>query len=73
MWGLIAALVVYHEFACAEGELLSEGVDRALEKHPALVYGFTAITVAHLLNWLPRKVDPYAGFGRIILKPKGNA
>jgi len=47
MWAAIAAAVIYHEFSCEEGELLSEEVDRALVKHPIATYAFTAITVAH--------------------------
>lgn len=58
-WAILFAIVVHHELACPEGQLLSEAVDRALAKRPGLVYGFTAITVAHLLNKLPRKADPY--------------
>lgn len=72
MWLLIAASVVYHELVCPERELLSQAVDRGLEKHPVLIYGFTAVTVAHLLNWLPTKYDPYVGFGyRLMTKLKG--
>ena len=59
MWQLIFAAVVYHEATCDKRQLLSEEADRQVEKHPVLVYGFTAITVAHLLNWLPPKYDPY--------------
>ncbi|MGW6624258.1 DUF7427 family protein [Nocardia sp. NPDC055002] len=65
MWAVLFGLVVYHEVACDDGELLSEGVDRALEKHPLLVYGFVAVTVAHLLNWLPNKADPYHAVGTL--------
>lgn len=61
MWLVILGLATYHELTCKEGQLLSEAVDRGLEKHPALVYGFIAITVAHLLNWLPPHIDPYRG------------
>lgn len=66
-WLFMTALVLTHEFVCPPGELLSDGVDRGLQKHPVLVYGFTAVTVAHLLNWLPPKLDPYAGFGHAVL------
>ena len=59
MWVLIWGLVVYHELFCPPGQLLSEGVDRAIEKHPKLVYSFTEVKVAHVLNRLPTKADPY--------------
>jgi hypothetical protein len=76
MWMLIASTVVWHEFACPDEELLSKAVDRGLERGPVsrvLIYGFTAVTVGHLLNWLPTKYDPYAGFGfRLMTKLKGN-
>lgn len=72
MWLVIAGLVVWHEFTCPDRELLSAVVDRELDKHPVLIYGFTAVTVAHLLNWLPAKYDPYVGFGyRLMTKLKG--
>ncbi|WP_444860488.1 DUF7427 family protein [Nocardia farcinica] len=39
---------------------------RALSgKHPWLIRGFTMVTVAHLLNWLPPVIDPYAWVGRL--------
>lgn len=71
MWVLLFGLVVYHEAVCKDGELLSEEVDRALEKHPALVYLFTLVTVAHLLNWLHPRVDPYVSLGALFSKMKG--
>jgi hypothetical protein len=69
MWTAIAALVVWHEAACEPDELLSAEVDRMLVKHPLAVYGFTAVTVSHLLNWLPKSVDPYRAIGKY---KKGN-
>lgn len=59
VWMILLGSAAVHEFLCAEGELLSEGCDRGLERHPVLLYGFTAITVAHILNRLPVKADPY--------------
>lgn len=57
-WAAIIAFVFYHDFCCAEGELLSQGVDRGLEKHPILVTAAVGVTAAHLLNRLPNKLDP---------------
>jgi len=59
MWLLLAVAVLYHEIACEDGELLSEEVDRQLVKHPILTVVFGAVTVAHLYNLLPNKIDPY--------------
>lgn len=69
MWAVIFGLVVLHEFTCAEGELLSEEVDRMLVKHPLATYAFTFLTVAHLLNRLPPAIDPYRAIG--IYRMKG--
>lgn len=63
MWAAIGVLVLYHEAVCEPGELLSQEVDRALDKYPVPTYLFTAITVAHLLNWLPSSIDPYRAIG----------
>ncbi|MBF6428668.1 hypothetical protein IU440_28745 [Nocardia cyriacigeorgica] len=70
-WAVIFGLVVFHEVVCDDGQLLSEEVDRALEKHPVLVYLFTLVTVAHLLNWLHPRVDPYVSLGALFSKMKG--
>lgn len=59
MWVAIGLAVLYHEFSCADGELLSEEVDRQLVKRPLIVYGLIAVTVAHLLNRLPQQLDPF--------------
>jgi hypothetical protein len=52
-----------HDLACPDGEQLSEGVDRGLERHPSLVYGFIGVTAAHLMNLLPNQIDPYVLVG----------
>lgn len=57
-WAAIAAFVVVHELFCEEEHLLSRGYDRGLDLSPELVYGATALVVAHLLNLIPPKVDP---------------
>jgi hypothetical protein len=58
------AAVLAHELLCKEEELISRQVDRWLEKPTTsvIVYTFVLVTTAHLLNWLPVKADPYAGF-----------
>jgi hypothetical protein len=64
MWAVIAGLVIYHEAVCEPNELLSAEVDRLLDTSPVAVYVFTALTVAHLLNWLPPSIDPYRAIGK---------
>lgn len=71
MWAAIAAAVVYHELSCRDGELLSEAVDRGLEKNPVPIYALVLITAAHLLNWLPPQADPYHRLGLFFKKLKG--
>lgn len=71
MWTVIGLAVAYHELSAPNGELLSEGVDRALEDHPVLTYSLITITAAHLLNQLPPKADPYAWIFLLINKVKG--
>ncbi len=69
-WAVIFGFVFLHDATCQDKQLLSEAVDRALDKHPVLTYAFIAVTVGHLLNWLPTQLDPYAIVGH--LKPKGS-
>lgn len=56
-WAWIGALVTAYELSCPDGELLSEGVDRAIEKHPLAVPLAIGYTAAHLCNLLPEKID----------------
>lgn len=61
-WLGLAAGVTAYEILAPEGELLSEQVDRWLDnpKTRFLAIGAVAVTAAHLLNFLPRAIDPYA-------------
>lgn len=56
-WLTIAGLVAVYELTCPDNELLSEGVDRALESHKALTIAAIGYTAAHLANLLPDKLD----------------
>lgn len=58
-WAGIGAAVLAYELLAPEGQLLSEGVDRALERHPILVRAAIGATALHLLNLLPEKIDPF--------------
>lgn len=61
-WLAIAALVVGHNvLAAGRGdELLSQGVDRYLLRHPILTHAVVGLVALHLLNRLPPVVDPLA-------------
>lgn len=60
-WGTIAAGVAAYDVFCPQGETLSEGVDRALERPygKVIALGAIAVTAAHLANLLPERVDPF--------------
>lgn len=49
-WIALGIGIVAWELSCREGELLSEGVDRALEAHPLLTRAAIGITAVHLAN-----------------------
>lgn len=57
-WIVLAASIVTYEFVAQPDELLSEAVDRYLEKHPWLTRMIVAVVSAHLLNFIPPRVDP---------------
>jgi len=62
-WTCMAIGIMAYELACPEGELLSEGADRAIERHPMLV-PLTALVIAgHVANLFPDRYDPiHLGF-----------
>ena len=67
-WAGLAAGVVAYEIACPKGELMSEGVDRALENHRALTTLAIGTVALHLLNVLPERYDPIHRLANLIGK-----
>lgn len=67
--GIIAGVTAY-ELTCGDGELLSEGVDRAIQKHPIAVPLAIGVTALHLANGFEalgiQKLDPYHQFTELI-------
>jgi len=62
-WAFMALGIVAYELACPEGELLSEGADRAIERHPMLVPLATLVVAGHVANLFPDRYDPiHIGF-----------
>lgn len=57
-WAALGVAVVVYEVLAPPGELLSEAVDRFLERHPWATRATVGIVALHLLNLLPNKVDP---------------
>ena len=68
-WAAIAIGVTAYELACKDGELLSQGVDKAIDKHPVAVPLAIGITAAHLCNLIPEKIDPFTQFTKLV-KPQ---
>lgn len=57
-WGVIGIGVLLYEIVANDGELLSEGADRALEAHPILTRLGVVVVALHLINALPARFDP---------------
>jgi len=57
-WSALAAAVIAYEVLAPEGQLLSEGVDRALLKYPTLTRIGIALVACHLVNAIPDRYDP---------------
>lgn len=57
-WQMLIAGILAWEVWCEEGELLSQGFDRLLKRHPVWPRIVVVLVAAHLINWLPERVDP---------------
>lgn len=57
-WGALALGILAYEMAAPQGELLSEGTDRALGSHPYLTRLGIGLVACHLANALPPRYDP---------------
>lgn len=57
-WVVVGAVVLTYEVIAPDGQLLSEGIDRALEKHPIATRIGVGLVAMHLLNLIPDRVDP---------------
>lgn len=64
-WAVLVAAIIVYELAAPRGQLLSEAVDRWLEKRPWPTRLAVIVTAAHLLNVLPDRVDPFTGVGHL--------
>lgn len=53
-WGAIVA----YEAIAPEGQLLSEGADRAILKYPVATKLAIGVTALHLANLIPDRFDP---------------
>lgn len=57
-WIALGLYVIAYDAIANEGELLSEVVDRFIEKHPAATRVIVIGVAAHLMNLIPPQVDP---------------
>ncbi|SKT46134.1 DUF7427 family protein [Mycobacteroides abscessus] len=57
-WSVMLALIVAYEIAAPVNELLSEGWDRYLVSRPVTARVVPVVLALHLINALPRSVDP---------------
>lgn len=66
-WIVLGVGTMTYEALCPMGETLSEGLDSFVDKpHGKLVVGaIGAVTVAHLINVLPERIDPFTKLGNI--------
>ena len=56
-WKALIAGVLAYEVACAEGELLSEGFDRLVERHPLWPRVVVVAVALHVANLIPPRLD----------------
>jgi hypothetical protein len=59
-WMFLAGGVVAYELLALDNELMSEAVDRYLESRPILTRSVIITVALHLLNVLPKQIDPLA-------------
>lgn len=68
-WLIVGATIITYELLAADGQLLSHGVDQALEAHPVLTRAAILITALHLLNELDDPplsyLDPFKWVGKL--------
>lgn len=57
-WQTLIVAILAYEVACVEEELLSRGFDRLLDRHPVWPRALVLAVAFHLINWIPKKVDP---------------
>lgn len=70
-WMALGGAIIAYEASSTYEELLSCAVDRYLVAHPWLTRTVIALTALHLANLCPPFIDPFHGFGLLILRTKG--
>jgi len=70
-WLALGVGIVVYELAAPDGELLSAGWDRYLTHSPVLARVLPLVLCLHVVNLLPRRVDPVAGLFVLVRLIKG--
>jgi len=58
-WAALVFGVLAYEVMAKDGEMMSHSYDRWLQRRPVITWGATLLTVSHLLNLLPERLDPF--------------
>lgn len=65
-WIVLGLGVVAYDYLAPPHQTLSEGVDKALEKHPVLTTIAIGAVALHLLNVLPPQYDPIHRIAEVV-------
>jgi hypothetical protein len=65
-WIILGLGVAAYDYLAPPHQTLSEGVDRALDKHPVLTSLAIGTVALHLLNILPPEYDPIHKIATVI-------
>jgi hypothetical protein len=57
-WLTVGAFVLAYDIWCPEGQTLSEGFDKLVDRHPLIASAGALAVTGHLLNWWKPKDDP---------------
>lgn len=70
-WSAMLGVIIAYEIAAPVNELLSEGWDRYLVSRPITARVVPIMLALHLINALPRSVDPVGRFCDVLRKVGG--
>lgn len=62
-WVGVGVSILTYQLTAPEGELMSEAMDRYLAARPWVTRTVVVAIALHLINSLPRRLDPLHGFG----------
>lgn len=62
-WITLIAGVVVWDVVCEPGEMLSEASAGFAKAHPVLAYLVVGSVAAHLVEKIPKRIDPIHGIG----------